>query len=80
MRYYKYIDQNGFVSLSTLNANGDGNITQEEYNTILTMIRSSEEGYGVIETENGYEYALVPVEPEPDISEEELFEILFGEE
>lgn len=78
MRYYKYVNQNGFVSLSTLNADGDGNITQEEYNTVLLMIRSSEDGYGVIETENGYEYALVPVEPEPDISEEELFNILFG--
>ena len=77
MRFFKYTND-GFVSLSTLDADGDGNITQTEYNEILTLIHEAEDGYGVVETQDGYGYAPLPVEPEPELTDEEALEILLG--
>jgi len=60
MVYFKMTDENGFVSVSTLNAETGGNSTREEHDTITQMYREAEPGYGVIETESGFAYAKRP--------------------
>lgn len=78
MVYYKMKDENGFVSVATMNADEGGNSTNEEHDTIAEMYRNAEAGYGVVETENGFAYAKRPA-PEPeDIAAEEAIDILFG--
>ena len=78
MVYYKLIDENGFVSVSTLDAESGGNSTKAEHDTIAQMYREAESGYGVIETAEGFAYALRPVPPEPELTDEEALEILLG--
>ncbi len=78
MVYFKTIDENGFVSVSTLNAETGGNSTQAEHDTIVQMYRDAEPGYGVIETESGFAYAKRPEPPEPELTDEEALEILLG--
>lgn len=81
MIYFKMTDENGFVSVSTLNADEGGNSTKEEHDTIAEMYRNAEPGYGVVETESGFAYALRPAAPAPEdeeISPEEAMEILIG--
>lgn len=63
MVYYKTTDDNGFVSVSTLNAEAGGNCTKEEHDEIAAMYREAERGYGVIETASGFAFALRPVPP-----------------
>lgn len=79
MVYFKTIDDNGFVSASTLNAETGGNSTKAEHDTIAQMYRKAEPGYGVIETADGFAYALRPVPPEPELTDEEALAILLGE-
>lgn len=80
MVYFKTVDEDGFISVSTLNAERGGNSTKEEFDAIAEMYRNAQSGYGVIETENGFEYAERPVhEYDGDISTEEAIEILTGE-
>lgn len=79
MVYYKTINDDGFVSLSTVNADGEGNISQTEYDRILQMIKNAPTGQGVIESGGGYAYAEYPViesEVTPDEIAEALEEIL----
>lgn len=78
MVYYKMTDDNGFVSASTLNADTGGNSTKEEHDTIVQMYREAAHGYGVIETESGFAYAKRQEPPEPELTDEELVEILLG--
>ena len=78
MVYFKMIDDNGFVSVSTLNAETGGNSTREEHDTIVQMYREAEPGYGVIETASGLAYAKRPQPPEPELTDEETLEILLG--
>ena len=78
MVYFKLTDENGFVSVSTLNADEGGNSTQEEHDTIAEMYRNAEAGYGVKETAFGFEYAKRPEQPEPDPDPEEALGILLG--
>jgi hypothetical protein len=78
MVYYKIIDENGFVSASTLNAETGGNSTQAEHDTIVQMLREAEPGYGVVETESGFAYAKRPEPPEPELTDEETLSILLG--
>lgn len=66
MVYFKLTDENGFVSVSTLNADAGGNSTREEHDTIVQMYREAEPGFGVIETASGFAYAKRPVEPVDD--------------
>ena len=79
MVYYKTINDDGFVSISTVNADGEGNITQTEYNQIMQMIKNAPTGQGVVEDGSGYAYAEYPViegEVTPDEIAEALEEIL----
>lgn len=78
MVYFKLTDENGFVSVSALNAETGGNSTQAEHDTVTQMYRDAEPGYGVIETESGFAYALRPVPPEPELTDEEALAILLG--
>lgn len=82
MVYYKTIDEYGFISVSTLNADTGGNSTKREYNTITEMYRNAEPGYGVKEVNGQYAYIQRPAFEEPEvITEEDLeeaFSILLG--
>jgi hypothetical protein len=78
MVYYKTIDSDGFVSVSTLNADTGGNCTKEEHDTVTQMYRDAEPGYGVIETESGFAYAKMPEPQEPELSDSEALEIILG--
>lgn len=80
MVYFKFTDDDGFVSVSTLNAETGGNSTQEEHDTIAEMYRNAESGYGVKEVDGAYVYALRPIPPESDPTPEEALAILLGEE
>lgn len=78
MVYYKSTDENGFVSVSTLDAETGGNSTKEEHDTVTQMYRDAEQGYGVVETESGFAYVKRPEPPEPELTDEEALEILLG--
>lgn len=80
MQYYKLTDDEGFVSVSTLNADGNGNSTQAEHDEIAEMYRNAPDGYGVIETESGFEYAARPIDPDPELDDSEALDILLGGE
>jgi hypothetical protein len=71
MVYFKMTDENGFVSVSTLDAETGGNSTKEEHDAIAQMYRDAEPGYGVVEAESSFAYALRPVPPEPELTDEE---------
>ena len=62
MQYWKTII-NGFVTASTINADGEGNIAKAEHDSIVEMYRGAPDGYGVVETESGWEYAPFPACP-----------------
>lgn len=77
MIYYKTIGDDGFIAVSTVNADGDGNITQTEYQQILQMIKDAPTGQGVVESGGEYSYAEYPV-IESDVPPEEVLEALEG--
>ena len=72
MVYFKMTDENGFVSVSTLNAETGGSCTKAEHDAVAQMYRDAEPGFGVIEKEGGFAYAPRPVEPEPLTDEDAL--------
>lgn len=86
MMYYKNTDSGYLLSLST--GYGQTEITEEEYNAILTVIRSAPpapEGFVYLLRADtlDWELAEAPSEPEPEPEEEEIddaeaFGILFG--
>lgn len=80
MVYYKLTDADGFVSVSTLNADEGGNSTKAEHDVVAEMYLSAEPGYGVIETENGFAYAKRPDEPVDEPTAEDILDILLGGE
>ena len=73
MGYYKYI--NGGYIEGIGEATGDGNITEAEYNEILTAVHNRptpKEGYGIrLKTDLTWEEYELPPEPEPEPTEEE---------
>lgn len=77
MIYYKTIGDDGFVSLSTVNADGEGNITKSEYKQILQMIKDAPTGQGVVEIDGEYAYAEYSV-VESDVAPEEVLDALEG--
>ena len=80
MVYFKFTDDDGFVSVSTLNAETGGNSTKEEHDTIAEMYRNAESGYGVKEEGGQFVYTKRPEPPEPEIDPEEALSILLGGE
>ena len=80
MVYFKIADEDGFLSVSTLDANEGGNSTKEEHDTIAEMYRNAESGYGVKEEGGQFVYAKRPEPPEPELTPEEALSILLGGE
>ena len=78
MQYWKFKSDDGFISVSTINADGEGNSNKTEHDTVANMLRNAPAGYGVIETESGFDYAPVPIDPDPELDEAAALEILLG--
>ena len=70
MVYFKYTDDNYIYGISTNDAITGGNITEAEYNEILTIIQNQptpKEGYGLrLKTDLTWEEYELPIEPDPD--------------
>lgn len=82
-KYFKNIDGEYLVSIST--GSGMEEITQEEYEHILSVIHSrpaDEPGYThKLRTDLTWEQVALPPEPEdPEISEKEALAIILGGE
>ena len=78
MQYWKNTDENGFVTVSTINADGEGNSTKEEHDIIADMYRNAPNGCAVIETESGCDYAKIPEPAEDELDEAEALSIILG--
>lgn len=82
MRYYKQIENDYIVAIGT--GNGGTEITSEEYDNIMSIIKSvpHEDGKGYrLKTDltwEEYEEEPMPIEEEP--SAEELLSIIIGEQ
>lgn len=80
MRFYKYINENYIVSIGI----GEGNteITQEEYDTIMEVIHNkpiAEEGYDyLLKTDLTWEKVAFPVNEDEEITDTEALEIITG--
>ena len=83
MRYYKQLSDNYILAIGT--GPGGTEITETEYNSILSVIQSrptpETQGYR-LRTDLTWEAYDLPPEPEPsdedEISDEEAFNILIG--
>ena len=78
MQYWKAKSEDGFVSVTTINADGEGNSTKAEHDTVVELLRNAPEGYGVVETESGFDYAPVTIDPDPELDDAAALEILLG--
>lgn len=81
MRYYKQISDGYILSIGT--GNGFEEITEEEYNTILSVIhnkppRTDTTDYRLREDLTWEAYPIDPPDPDPDIDDTELLNILMG--
>ena len=83
MQYYKTVIDEMLESIGTINADGDGNITAEEYDSLLTMIRQMPAGKCIHDNSDGtYSYIDAPPHPDPEPTEEDYAQaghILMGE-
>lgn len=77
MRYYKVIDEDGYI-ISIGKGNGNDEITKEEYDHILSVIHSrpvAEEGYNYkLRTDLTWELCEIPpvAEEDTEATEEDL--------
>ena len=81
MRYYKLIDASFIRAIGT--GNGGTEITEDEYNTILAAIHSKPAAtettdYRLREDLTWEAYEIEPPDPDPEIDEAELLNILMG--
>ncbi|MBR2697527.1 MAG: hypothetical protein IKE76_02970 [Clostridia bacterium] len=81
MRKFKIVDS-GYLSCIGEGTNGE-EITEEEYNTILSVIqskppRTETTDYRLREDLAWEEYEVEPPDPDPEIDDAEVYEILFG--
>ena len=82
MRYYKIIEDGYVLSIGT--GSGGSEITKEEYEDIISVIRSAPTA------ESGYQYRLkadltwelveAPVDTDPELSDSEALAIILGGE
>ena len=77
MRYYKS-NTDGIISVSTLDADGEGNITEQEYTEIVALLKAMPNGKVLTEQDGEYIYIDAPVPQDEDISAEEAMDILMG--
>ena len=81
MKYYKYISDGYIVTVGT---GGMGEvISEEEYNAILNIIhnkppRTETTDYRLREDLTWEEYPVEPPDPDPEIDDMELLNILMG--
>lgn len=81
MRHYKQINDGFILSIGT--GNGNEEITEGEYNTILSVIhnkpsRTDTTDYRLRDDLTWEEYPVDPPDPDPEIDDTELLEILMG--
>ena len=79
MQYYKIVHDGLLSGINTINADGNGNITEEEYEYIKDMLVNIPTGKRIRDNGDGtYSYEDAPPMPEPDVEPEEALEILLG--
>ena len=81
MKYYKYIE-NGYI-LAVGTGGGGEEITEEEYNEIMDVIRNKPKrtettDYHLRIDLTWEEYEVEPPEPDDEITDTELVDILLG--
>lgn len=81
MRFYKQISDGYILAIGT--GNGGTEITGDEYNDILAVIHSKPAAtettdYRLREDLTWEEYPVDPPDPDPEIDDSELLEILMG--
>lgn len=80
MKYYKQVSDGYIVCIGT---GGGTEITEEEYNTILDVIhnkphRTETTDYRLRKDLTWEEYPIDPPDPDPEIDDSELLDILMG--
>lgn len=79
MQYYKIVHDGLLSGINTINADGNGNITEEEYEYIKDMLVNIPTGKRIRDNGDGtYSYEDAPPLSEPDVEPEEALEILLG--
>lgn len=80
MRYYKLIEDGYLTAIGT--GNGGIEITEEEYNSLLTHIRNcpeASEGYGYrLKEDLTWELYELPIVEDTEISSDELMSMIEG--
>lgn len=80
MQYYKCEIEHTICGISTVNADGDGNITEVEYELLNQMLHDMPQGKQIHDNGDGtYSYEDAPEPPEGEPTAEELLSILTGE-
>lgn len=80
MRFFKQVDNGYIVAIGT---GTFGNISEEEYNTIFSIIhnkppRTETTDYRLREDFTWEAYPIDPPDPDPEIDDSELLDILMG--
>lgn len=80
MKYYKQVSD-GYIEC--VGTGGGTEITEDEYNEILSVIRAKPPAtettsYRLRENLTWEEYPIDPPDPDPDIEDAELLDILMG--
>lgn len=81
MKYFKQIDDGYILAIGT--GNGETEITETEYNAIFLAIqnkppRTDTTEYRLCENLTWEEYTVDPPDPDPEIEDAEVYDILFG--
>lgn len=83
MAYFKITDNGYILSIGQTDRETEHEITEEEYNTILSVIHAKPTAtdttdYRLREDLTWEEFPVDPPDPDPEIDEAEAWEILFG--
>lgn len=80
MQYYKSEVEQTIYGISTVNADGEGNITEVEYELLNQMLHDMPQGKQIHDNGDGtYSYEDAPEPPEGEPTAEEVLSILTGE-
>ena len=80
MQYNKYVDDGYIASLSQSSAPGEGNITREDYDTIMAILPTAPEapeGYAYRLSDSSLQWELVPA-AEAELTDSEALNIMTG--
>lgn len=81
MAYYKIVEDEIVQSINTAEGEAKGNTTKEDYEILLGMFRQLPDGKVIHDNGDGtYSYVdnPFPPDPDPEISDDELLDILMG--